>query len=156
LALGYVLFFQGRYGEAHAALQRAQELNPQLSSLHLTQGKLLLSEGRPKDALLEMGKETGEWEKLSGESLVYYAVGRSADSEAAVQRLIATHQNDCAYQIAEVYAFRGETDKAFEWLDRAYRQRDPGTPEFRSNPLMNRIHGDPRSAELLKKLHLPA
>jgi TolB-like protein/Flp pilus assembly protein TadD len=156
LALGYVLFFQGRYGEAHAALQRAQELNPQLSSLHLTQGKLLLSEGRPKDALLEMEKETGEWEKLSGESLVYYAVGRSADSEAAVQRLIATHQNDCAYQIAEVYAFRGETDKAFEWLDRAYRQRDPGTPEFRSNPLMNRIHGDPRSAELLKKLHLPA
>jgi TolB-like protein/DNA-binding winged helix-turn-helix (wHTH) protein/Flp pilus assembly protein TadD len=156
LALGYVLFLQGRYDEAHAALQRAQELNPQLSSLHLTQGKILFSEGHPQEALVEMEKETGDWEKMSGESLAYYAVGRRADSEAALQRLIATHQNDCAYQIAEVYAFRGETDKAFEWLDRAYRQRDPGTPEFKSNPLMNRIHSDPRSAELLKKLRLPA
>ena len=156
LALGYVFFLQGRYDEAHAALQRAQELNPQLSSLHLTKGKILFSEGHPQEALVEMEKETGDWEKLSGESLAYYAVGRRADSEAALQKLIATHQNDCAYQVAEVYAFRGETDKAFEWLDRAYRQRDPGTPEFRSNPLMNRIHNDPRSAELLKKLRLPS
>lgn len=155
LALGYMMFFQGHYGEAFAALQRAQELNPQLSSLHLTRGKLLFSQGHPQEALAEMEKETGDWEKMSGQSLAYYAVGLRADSEAALQQLIATHQYDCAYQIAEVYAFRGETDKAFEWLDRSYRQRDPGTPEFISNPLMNRIHNDPRNAELLKKLRLP-
>jgi TolB-like protein/DNA-binding winged helix-turn-helix (wHTH) protein/Flp pilus assembly protein TadD len=155
LALGYELYFMGRYDEAQAALERAQELNPQLSSLHLTRGKLLFSEGRRQEALMEMEEETGDWEKLSGESLAYYALGRREDSDNSLQKLIATHQNDCAYQIAEVYAYRGETDKAFEWLDRAYRQRDPGTPEFKISPLMKSIRQDPRFAELMKRLRLP-
>jgi hypothetical protein len=72
-----------------------------------------------------------------------------------LKKLIATHQNDCAAQIAEVYAYRGETDKAFEWLDRAYRQRDPGTPELKSDPLMRSLHQDPRYTDLLKKMRLP-
>ena len=156
LTLGYELYLVGRYAEAQAALQKAEDLNPQLSSLHLTRGKVLFSEGRRQEALAEMEKETGEWEKLSGESLAYYALGRHEASEGALQKLIATHQNDCAYQIAEVYAFRGETGKAFQWLDRAIRQRDPGAPELKSGPLMKSLHYDPRYAELLKKMRLPA
>jgi hypothetical protein len=67
-----------------------------------------------------------------------------------LNKLIATHQNDAAFQIAEVYAFRGETDQAFAWLDRAYRQRDSGMPEMKS------LLQDPRRAELLQKMRLPA
>jgi TolB-like protein/DNA-binding winged helix-turn-helix (wHTH) protein/Flp pilus assembly protein TadD len=156
LALGYELYFVGRYDEARATLQRAQELNSQLSSLHLTRGKILFSEGRQQEALAEMESETGEWEKLSGEALAYYALGRREESDKALNKLIATHQNDSAYQIAEAYAYRGETDKAFEWLDRAYRQRDPGTPELKTGPLMKSLRRDPRYAELLKKMRLPA
>jgi TolB-like protein/DNA-binding winged helix-turn-helix (wHTH) protein/Flp pilus assembly protein TadD len=155
LALGYELYFVGRYDEARATLQRAQELNPQLSSLHLTRGKILFSEGRQQEALAEMQSETGEWEKLSGEALAYYALGRREESDKALNKLIAAHQNDSAYQIAEAYAYRGETDKAFEWLDRAYRQRDPGTPELKTGPLMKSLRRDPRYAELLKKMRLP-
>jgi TolB-like protein/DNA-binding winged helix-turn-helix (wHTH) protein/Flp pilus assembly protein TadD len=156
LALGYELYFVGRYEEAQAALQRAQELNPQLSSLHLTRGQILSSEGRQQEALAEMENETGEWEKLTGEALAYFALGRREESEVALKKLIATHQNDCAYQIAEVYADRGEIDKAFEWLDRAYRQRDPGAPELKTNPLMRGLRQDPRYSQLLKKMRLPA
>jgi TolB-like protein/DNA-binding winged helix-turn-helix (wHTH) protein/Flp pilus assembly protein TadD len=155
LALGYELFLVGRYEEAHGALQRAQDLNPQLLSLHLARGQVLFSEGRPQEALAEMENETGEWEKLSGEALAYYALGRREESEGSLKKLIATYQNNCAYQIAEVYAYRGETDKAFEWLDRAYRQRDPGTPEMKNNPLMRSLRLDRRYTELLKKMHLP-
>jgi TolB-like protein/DNA-binding winged helix-turn-helix (wHTH) protein/Flp pilus assembly protein TadD len=155
LALGYELYFVGRYEEAQAALQRAQELNSQLSSLHLTRGQILFSEGRQQEALAEMENETGDWEKLSGEALAYFALGRREESDGALKKLIAGHQNDCAYQIAEVYAYRGETDKAFEWLDRAYRQRDPGTPELKTNPLMRSLRPDPRYAQLLKKMRLP-
>jgi TolB-like protein/DNA-binding winged helix-turn-helix (wHTH) protein/Tfp pilus assembly protein PilF len=156
LALGYELYFVGRYEEAQAALQRAQELNPQLSSLHLTRGQILSSEGRQQEALAEMENETGEWEKLTGEALAYFALGRREESEVALKKLIATHQNGCAYQIAEVYADRGEIDKAFEWLDRAYRQRDPGAPELKTNPLMRGLRQDPRYSQLLKKMRLPA
>jgi TolB-like protein/DNA-binding winged helix-turn-helix (wHTH) protein/Flp pilus assembly protein TadD len=155
LALGYELYLVGRYEEAQAALQRAQDLNPQLLSLHLARGQALFSEGRPQEALAEMENETGEWEKLSGEALAYYALGHREESEGSLKKLIATYQNNCAYQIAEVYAYRGEIDKAFEWLDRAYRQRDPGTPEMKSNPLMRNLRLDRRYAELLKKMHLP-
>jgi TolB-like protein/DNA-binding winged helix-turn-helix (wHTH) protein/Flp pilus assembly protein TadD len=155
LALGYEFFMVGRYEEAEAALSKAQELNPQLSSLHLTRGKILLWQGRPQEAAAEIEKETGEWEKLSGESLVYYALGRIPEADHALSRLIATHQNDSAYQVAEVYAYRGKTDEAFAWLERAYRQRDPGASELSTSPIMKNLHQDPRYAELLKKMHLP-
>jgi TolB-like protein/DNA-binding winged helix-turn-helix (wHTH) protein/Flp pilus assembly protein TadD len=155
LAFGYELYVDGRYEEATAALKMAEELNPHLSSLHATNGQIFLSQGRWQSALQEMEKETGEWEKLSGETLVYHALGRREDSDKALARLIATHQNDAAYQIAEAYAYRGEVDKAFAWLDRAYRQRDPGTPEFKTDPLMTSLRPDPRYAELLQKMRLP-
>jgi TolB-like protein/DNA-binding winged helix-turn-helix (wHTH) protein/Flp pilus assembly protein TadD len=155
LALGYELYIGGRYEEAQDSLQRAQDLNPQLSSLHLARGQILLSEGRIQEARAEMENETGEWEKWTGEPLAYYTLGRREESDRALKKLIATYQNDCAFQIAEVYAYRGETDKAFEWLDRAYRQRDPGTPELKTDPLMRSLRQDPRFAELLGKMHLP-
>ena len=155
LALGYELYVAGRNEDALAALQKAQELNPQLSSLHLTNGQILLSNGRWQRALEEMEKETGEWEKLSGEALAYYALGRREESDKALKKLIATDQNDAAFQIAEAYAYRGEVDNAFAWLDRSYRQRDPGTPEFKTDPLMKSLRQDRRYSELLKKMSLP-
>jgi len=156
LALGDGLRTLGRYEEAKAALDKAQELNSQLSSLHFTRAQILYSEGHRQEAVVEMEKETGDWEKLSGEALAYYAAGRHQESDSALKKLIATHQNDCAFQIAQVYAFRGEVDKAFEWLDRAYRQRDPGAPEFATDPSMKSLRRDPRFTELLKKMRLPA
>jgi len=155
VALGYVLCLIGRYAEATTELQKAQELNPQLAGLHLTRGKIFLSEGHPQEALAEMQKETAEWEELWGESLAYFALGRRADADNALKKLIATHQDDCAYQVSEVYAYRGETDKAFEWMYRAVRQRDPGAPELKINPNMKALRQDPRSAELMKKMNLP-
>jgi TolB-like protein/DNA-binding winged helix-turn-helix (wHTH) protein/Tfp pilus assembly protein PilF len=155
VALGYVLALLGRYTEAKTELQKTQELNPQLAGLHLTRGKIFLSEGHPQEALAEMQKETAEWEKLWGESLAYFALGRLADSDNALKKLIATHQDDCAYQIAEVYAYRGETEKEFEWFERAVRQRDPGAPELKINPIMKNLRQGPHYAKLLKKMNLP-
>ena len=60
-----------------------------------------------------------------------------------------------AYQIAEVHAFRGESDLAFEWLERAYVQRDPGVSEIKYDRLMHGIVGDPRYKAFLRKLKLP-
>jgi TolB-like protein len=155
LALGFELYVAGRFERALTALQIAQQLNPLLSSLHVTNGQILLAEGRWQSALEEIEKETGEWEKLSGEVLAYHALGRREESDKALKELIATHQNDAAYQIAEAYAYRGEVDKAFAWLDRAYLQRDPGTPEFKTDPLMKSLRQDPRYTGLLKKMRLP-
>ncbi len=70
--------------------------------------------------------------------------------------VIKEQQNDSAYQIAEIYAFRGETDKAFEWLERAYKQRDGGlAQQMKGDPLLRSLHSDPRWSAFLKKMKLP-
>jgi len=154
LALGYVLWSVARYGESLAALDRAEELNPRLSSLHLTRGKVFMNQGRLQEALAEMEKETGEWEKLSGEALVYTKLGDRQASDRALKNLIATHQNDCAYQVAEAYAYRGEIDLAFRWIERSIRQRDPGAAELKTGPLMQSLRGDPRFDAMLQEMGL--
>ena len=155
LSLGYLLYVAGRYDEAQAALQKALDLNPQAAYVHVILGKILIAEGKPQQALAEIEKEPSEWGKLTGQALVYHALGREQDSNAALAELIAKHGTDSAYQIAQVYAFRGESDKSFEWLERAYKQRDAGLPEIKTDPLFKNLRHDPRYTELLKKMHLP-
>ena len=60
------------------------------------------------------------------------------------------------FQIAEIYAYRGETDNAFEWLERTYKQRDGGLAEMKGDPLLRNIERDPRYHALLQKMKLPA
>jgi TolB-like protein/DNA-binding winged helix-turn-helix (wHTH) protein/Flp pilus assembly protein TadD len=155
-SLGGQLYCAGRYGEANAMLQKALELNPKKEQDHLLLGQILLAQGRPEQALTEIEQEPSEIWKLVGKALAYHSLGRRQDSDAALQQLIATHQQDGAMQVAQVYAFRGESDKAFEWLERAYRQRDGGLMSLKINPLLKRLHQDRRYADLLTKMHLPA
>jgi TolB-like protein/DNA-binding winged helix-turn-helix (wHTH) protein/Flp pilus assembly protein TadD len=156
LQLGYRLYVASRYDEAQAELKKALDLNPQAGFVHVTLGKILIAETRPQQALAEIEKEPNDWERLTGQALVYHALGREQDSNAALASLIAKHQTDSAYQIAEVYAFRGEADKSFEWLERAYEQRDAGLPEIKTDPLCKSLRHDPRYTELLKRMRLPA
>jgi len=153
--LGYLLYTAGRYDEAQAALQKALELNPQAAFVHLTLGKILIAEGKPQQALAEIEKEPLEWGKLTGQVLAYHALGREQNSNAALAKLIAKNDTDAAYQIAQVYAYRGEPDKSFEWLERAYKQRDAGLADIKTDPLLITLRHDRRYAELLKKMHLP-
>jgi tetratricopeptide (TPR) repeat protein len=155
LILGQLLYAADRYNEAQAALQKALDLNPQTTYVHLNLAKGLIAEGKPQQALAEIEKEPSEWGKLTGEVLVYHALGRKQDSDTALAKLIARHDTEAAYQIAQVYAFRGESGKSFEWLDRAYNQRDPGLPSIKTDPLLKNLPRDSRYSELLRKVRLP-
>lgn len=153
--LGYLLYAAGRYQEAQAVLQKALDLNPQASYVHLTLGKILIAERKPQQAVVQIEKEPIEWGKFTGRALAYHALGREQDSNAALAALIAKYHATAPYQIAQVYAYRGEVDKSFEWLERAYEQRDPGLPEIKSNPLFKTLRHDPRYIALLKRMRLP-
>ena len=72
-----------------------------------------------------------------------------------MRELIAKYHADSAYEIAQVYAFRNQSDEAFEWLGRAYAQRDPSLMSTKVEPLLKSLHNDPRYAAFLKKLNLP-
>ena len=54
--------------------------------------------------------------------------------------------------MAEVHAVRGESNRAFEWLERAYEQHDSGMPRLRYDPTLATLRDDPRFAALVKKM----
>jgi tetratricopeptide (TPR) repeat protein len=146
----------GRYDEARRALAKAVDLNPnQISMIHEVGGEVYLAQGRPQEALAEMEKEPAGLYRDLGEALAYHALGQRQESDTALVRLISQHSNDCGYQIAQVYAYRGEVDQAFEWLNRAYMQHDPGLMWFKTDLKLKTLRNDPRYALLLKKLNLP-
>lgn len=153
--LGSLLLTAGRYDEARASLEKALSMNQKLEGAHAKLGAILLAQGQAQAALAEMDAESGEWERLTGQALVYHALGRSHESDAALSKLIATHAEDSPYQIAEIYAYRGEVDRAFGWLKRSYLQRDPGLNQLRLDPLLKSLRGDPRYLDLIKKMRIP-
>ena len=155
LTRGQILYTAGRYDEASATMHKALELNPQAAFAHDFLGKIYIAEGKPQQALAEIEKEPVDWEKLADRAFVYHALNREQDSNAALADLIAKHDTDSAYQIAQVYAFRGDSDKSFEWLERAYRQRDPGLPAIKIDPLLKNLRRDSRYSQLLHKMRLP-
>ena len=60
-----------------------------------------------------------------------------------------------SYQAAQVYAWRGEPDKAFEWLGNAVDHHDGGLYYVKFDPFLRPLRGDPRYAALLKRMNLP-
>lgn len=154
VGLGYLLYTAGRYDEARVSLQKALDLNPAVSDVHLDFGKMYMAEWKPQQALFEFEKEPDDIERLVGDGIAYYALGRKTDANAALNTLIQSHGTDSAYQIAQVYSSRQEPDDAFLWLNRAYKQRDSGLLLFNTEPLFRNLRSDSRYADLLKRMHL--
>jgi TolB-like protein/Tfp pilus assembly protein PilF len=142
----------GRLTDAEAAHRKALELAPQRTVTHAQLALNLLAQGRGEEALAEAQQEPEQWARLRSRAIIHHAAGRRAGSEAALQELIAKHQGDSAYQVAEVYAARGEPDLAFAWLERAYEQRDPWLSEIKAEPLFRSLHADPRWGAFLRKM----
>jgi TolB-like protein/Flp pilus assembly protein TadD len=155
ISLGQLCWTMGRREETEANFKKALELNPGVPRPHELLGLVYLAQGRAQDALAEIEREPLAGWRLQGQAITYYALGRKKESDTALAELITKYQSQGAYQIAEVYAFRGEPDQAFRWLDRAYLQHDAGVASTKLATLLKNLHGDPRYIEFLKKVHLP-
>ena len=145
----------GQLDEAAADSKKALELSPDVWNGHILLGQIYIMQGRPQDALPEIELVRSEPVRAFLYPIAYYALGREKESDAALSELIAKYHASSAYQIAQVYAFRNQSDEAFEWLDRAYAQRDSGLIGTKVDPLLKSLHNDPRYAAFLKKLNLP-
>ena len=119
--------------------------------------RLLIEAQVPYDAqaLATFHKVDDEAFRLYGLSMAEYTLGNTKESQRALEELTEKHEQEAAYQIAEAHAWRGEKDEAFEWLDRAYQQRDGGLSDIKVNLLIASLHGDPRFQALVQKMNLP-
>jgi TolB-like protein len=150
---------QRKGGQLDAALvngRRALELDPNLPHGHFQLGAVHLLRGNLDDAMREFERETDDIARSRGLAMGQASAGRVAQSDRHLQALVERHRLDAAREIAQVYAWRNERDKAFEWLDRAYAQRDVGLAELKGEPLFRNLEGDPRwAAFLTQKMKIP-
>ncbi len=144
-ALGTVLVHLGKLGPAREALNRSLEISPEQSYTAAYICVSLLLEGRPAEALATSQRSSLEIFRLEGAALAHHDLGHARESQQLLDEMIAKYGHSAAYQIAQVYAWRGEKDRAFEWLERARAQRDAGLTILKVDPLVRGLRGDPRS-----------
>jgi serine/threonine protein kinase/tetratricopeptide (TPR) repeat protein len=149
--LGLALHAANRFPEAEASYRKSIELAPKRMVTRAYLSLTLLAMGRGEEALAEAAREPNELFRLWALAVVHHAMGRSADSDVALRELVQNHAETAAYQIAEVYAARGEADHAFEWLDRAFAQGDPGLTEILCGPLFRSLYTDPRWGDCVRR-----
>ncbi|MCB1575916.1 MAG: hypothetical protein KDI81_00825, partial [Xanthomonadales bacterium] len=151
---GRLLNFQGDYAAARVNLEQALKLAPESEYVRFHLGSNSLLRGDYAQALEHFAKAGPDYGG-AGEAMAEHSLGHEERSRKALDGLIATSAKAAAYQVAEVHAWRGETDAAFEWLDRAYAQNDGGINFIKVDPLLASIKGDPRFAAMLKRMGLP-
>jgi tetratricopeptide (TPR) repeat protein len=152
--LAFVQVHRGQLQEAEAAARRTLAISPTFTSAHSYLGDVLLARGDNEAALAEMLKEGDEPSRLRGFAMAYFAMGRKTDSDSALAQLLERQSNH-PFRIAQVYAFRGEPDEAFKWLDRAYTQKDRGLVNIKFDSSFKKLEGDPRYKAFLRKMNLP-
>jgi TolB-like protein/Flp pilus assembly protein TadD len=154
--LARVLLFAGKLDEADAAARKAAELQPASASSHRWQVVIAVLRGDGETALREAQLEPDDGYRRFELAVAQQVRGDRQAADATLADLIANGRDQLAYQIAEVYAVRGETDKAFEWLQIAFDEHDTGTLTLLVDPLLRGLRDDPRYNKLLAKLGLPA
>src|SRR5437870_7575175 len=152
--LASALSVTGKQEEARAEYARAIELNASAPNSHAGVGLTYLLEGKFEEAAVASQKDAADWARLLNVSCARWSQKRVPESDAALAELIANTSETGAYQIAEVYGYRNNKDRAFEWLERARRQRDAGLPGLRADTLLRNLHDDPRWDAFLRKMGL--
>jgi len=154
LDFGHCLMLAGHYPAALAQIRRLAELNPGAQWSHAGVSLIFSAQGSFDAAADEAAREIHEWSRLFALAIAEHGRKNTKAAAETLGRLIETHGDIAAYQIAEVYGFRHEPDQAFEWLERAFRQRDPGLANLKMDIFLRKIHDDPRWQPFLRKLGL--
>jgi TolB-like protein/tetratricopeptide (TPR) repeat protein len=145
----------GQLDEAQQAVEQAIQLQPAADTYHEQMAAIEVQLGDEKAALAAAQKERDPgWRRVALALATQIGPDHKA-ADAALQTLIANGAEDAPYQIAEVYALRGDPDNTFKWLDRAWTTRDPGISYLLYDPFILRYHDDPRFAAFCKKVGLP-
>jgi hypothetical protein len=111
--------------------------------------------GKFADALAEAQSETEEVSRLPILALVYWAMERKTDADLALRQLESKFADVDAYDVGAVHAYRGDTDAALTWLERAYRQHEASMVALKVDPLLHNLHGLRRYQALQDKMKLP-
>jgi TolB-like protein/DNA-binding winged helix-turn-helix (wHTH) protein len=157
-SLAYGYYSAGQFAEAEATARKSLELSPTGLSMHDLLAAILLAQGKQDAAFAEIEKESFASFRNFSLARAYAQLGRRAESLAAIALVEKCCASTQTYNIATVYAYLGEFDQAFSWLESAYQRHDSvlvGLPPITVDPEVKSLRGDPRYKALLRKMNLP-
>lgn len=138
--LGHVLYFGRRYDEAIPIFRDVLNLDPQYPRPRYTLGMCLYMKGEVAAALKEVENEPLSWMRNSGSAIVLHRLGRTAEAQAYLERLVREDDEEYAiYQQGQIHAQWGNRDRALECLKRARDLNDPGVSQILVDPLLDPI-----------------
>jgi DNA-binding winged helix-turn-helix (wHTH) protein/Tfp pilus assembly protein PilF len=148
------LVMAGRLDEAEAALRNLQELSPAPRDIANNLAQVLILQGRFGEALELTGDMHDDADRLLARALAYHGLGRNSDSDAALRALNESVATGDPIRVAEVHAYRGESDDAFWWLQAA-PDSDCDQSRIRYSPFLKSLHLDPRWNARIESKHHP-
>jgi tetratricopeptide (TPR) repeat protein len=152
-----VLFLAGRFDEAIAQGRKALELDPGAVAAHTVLRWSYEQKGMYQEALATYEQErsfAGDTPTTHAKRAhVLAAIGKTAEAREIVERIIAKRNEEwvTAYEIAIIYSWLGDRDKAFEWLAQAEREHAVGFTFVRVDPNLSKIRNDRRFVDLLRE-----
>ena len=155
LWMGILQNAAGHPEQGEISLGRGLDLTPNNVYLLRELGLALLLQGRAREALALAERHPVAWMRQLLEAMAQSRLGNDAASRQALEQL-SSAGTPASYQIAQVHAWRGEKDRAFEWLERGYATNDAGMRYITYDPVLRGLRDDPRYPALLKKMNLPA
>ena len=144
-----------RMEEAEVAIRRAIELQPGGVRAHFVLSEIEIRRGNAPAALAAAQQEPpGQFRDAALVKALQSGNDHSA-ADAALKNLLNKGESWDPYDVAQIYAMRNDADKTFEWLDRAWRYRDPAVHYLAYDPFIGRYKGDPRLIAFCQKVGLP-
>jgi TolB-like protein/Flp pilus assembly protein TadD len=151
--LGLAYQYVDRLADAEERFRKVIQLSPEYNGAYEQLGLTLLLMGREEEALKAYEQEIDDAARMKGLALANFALGNRAAADAALQNLINDWGDQWPSEIVHVYAYRGEIDNAFEWLEKEYEKYGAaGWGEWRRQRLFDNLHGDPRWESFLEKV----
>ena len=154
--LGRALYAARRYEEAVAAFAEAISLEPEYKPSYGDRGLAYYGLGDLESARGSCKTKPDHWVSQQCFAVIYDKLGRHADAEAELAKIKAAQGDAMAYQYATIYAQWGDRAKALEWLETAWRLRDPGLALLRTDPLLDPLRKEPRFQAMMRELKFPS
>jgi TolB-like protein/Tfp pilus assembly protein PilF len=144
-----------RLDEAEQAIRRAIELQPAAAVWHWQLAVIEVQRGNAQAALAAAQQETGTVQRDTALAVARQIGSDRTTADAALQVLVDKHASSSAFEIAEVYALRNQPKETFEWLDRAWTNRESDIAYLLFDPFILRFKDEPRFAAFCRKVGLP-
>jgi TolB-like protein/Tfp pilus assembly protein PilF len=153
--LGMYLLEQGQFDEAESVTRKAHDLQPASQYAAAVFVAVRLQTGKIEEARAAVASLPPAPVSRVLHVNVEQAAGNRAEADAGLQLLIEKDSDSAAFQIAQIYAQRGDGDKVFEWLERTWANRDPGVSYLLFDVYLKPYRSDPRFAAFCRTIGLP-